>query len=194
MGERHAATSTSNARYLTGGMDYWCRNSPTNQNWGGAVLNKSDMIDFLAYYQAQNLITEADIFARPEICVELNKLFLGELMFEKSLPNKISMNVQKLILGNTTYRFHAVQTLKELNNDNMYVVDMSGTRKEKPIRVGYISVGGGTETTNGRPTVIDKQQNPSYSGDKSQIVAGMGFVIKGSNWGRHAILSNAAHV
>jgi hypothetical protein len=193
--ESVTGSPATNVRRFTGGLDYWLQNSPTGGDMLGGVLNYSDVIDILGAYQAENNITQCDIFGRPQLMVEFQKMFAGDIVYQNKLPNGLDFNYTEIQLTNCKYRLHGVPTLHKIDSHDLYLIDMSGNRKkDRPIKVKYMQVGGGTEKTKGRPTVIDNQQNPSYSADKSQVVAGMGFVLQGHSFGRFAKISNVAHM
>jgi hypothetical protein len=189
-----SSPSGNNIRRYTGGLDWFMRNSPTNYNFGGNVITRREFNKVLSAYKARNAITEAHIFARPEIIAEIEGVYSDHAMITlDKLPSGLKFNVKQFQLGNCKFTLHECQTLQWMNNSDIWVLDMSGNKtSERPIKIKYHQVGGGTEKTDGRIAWINDQQEPSYSAKKSQLVAGMGLVMKGYTFGRFMKISQVA--
>lgn len=201
MGERARTTTGTtplftNRRQALGGIDYFCRSSPTSRNWGGAIPSFSQFADTLAYYANYNpSVKKAGIFARPEIMKEFQMMAFEkwDIKSQDALPNKLKVSFESFKIMGCEFQLYTAHMLGENYCDapHAYILDMS-ERKGK-IGIRYHQVGGGTEVSDGKINVLKDQQEPSYSAKKEQIVAGMGLVVPGHTLGRHARISYIGH-
>lgn len=192
-GQRAAdvGTGVGDQTFKFGGFRDFATNSTVNGDLGGAPLTKNDMLDYITNFTSVNGADTVDMIARPEIIGSTSRWFESQLRFNDEVPSKIKINkMQSIQYAGCTVNLHAEKTLKECNDNAIYVVDTSKYDGDTAIQICHMPTGGGKENTNGLPTWIFNQGQNDVNADKAQIISHWCPLFVGAATGRIAYLDH----